>query len=252
MGNKRRIIPCLDIREGRLVKGVNFRDLKDMGDPVEAAKYYEDAGADEIVFLDIGANSNDKGIILELIAKTIDVIDIPLIVGGGIKNLEDIESLFNIGASKVSISSAAVKNPQLVADAAHQFGQDKIVIAIDAKRRNNSGWDVYIAGGSHNTGIDVLSWASKLQGLGAGELLLTSMDRDGTNAGYDMELTKAVTDVVDIPVIASGGAGGYRDFYNVIVEAGADAVLAASLFHYRQIDISELKRYLKDRGIAIY
>lgn len=253
MDKKKRIIPCLDVKDGRLVKGVNFKNLKDMGDPVEAARYYEDAGADEIALLDITASSNERNILLDLIHKITTVVDVPLIIGGGIRNIEHIQRIFDLGASKVSISSAAVENPQFIAKASARFGQERIIVAIDAKRRSsNSGWDVYIAGGRENTGIDVLSWAKKLQALGAGELLLTSMDKDGTNNGYDIDLTKAVTDVVDIPVIASGGAGSYEDFYDVIEEAGVDAVLAASLFHNRKVDINELKKYLTNRKISVY
>lgn len=251
MKDARRIIPCLDIRDGRLVKGVNFKDIEDIGDPVEAAKLYEVAGADEIVFLDIGASSSTRGIMLDLIFKIRKTIDIPLVVGGGVKAIEDIKPLVDIGVDKVSISSAAVQNPDLVAEAANKFGQSSVVVAIDAKMRDASGWDVYISGGTDNTGLDVLPWAKRLEGLGAGEILLTSMDRDGTNEGYDIDLTKSVVDAVGIPVIASGGAGSYEHFYDVIDKAGADAVLAASLFHFRKIDISMLKEYLSKKDIPI-
>lgn len=253
MDRKKRIIPCLDVKDGRLVKGVNFKNLKVLGDPVKAAKYYRDAGADEIVFLDITATSSGKGVLLDLVRDTVKVLDIPLTIGGGIRSIDDIRNVLNMGASKVSISSAALENPGFVAEASAKFGREKIVVAIDAKSKvNQYGWYVYAIGGSKNTNIDVLAWAKKIESLGAGEILLTSMDRDGTRDGYDIELTKAVTDVVNIPVIASGGAGNIKDFYDVIVEAGADAVLAASLFHSREIEIRELKDYLRSKNIPVY
>lgn len=252
MEDFKRVIPCLDIRGGRLVKGVNFKDIKDIGDPVEAARFYEDAGADELVLLDIGASSSKEGINIDLISKIRGAIDIPFVVGGGIGSIGDIESLLNIGVDKISIGSTAIKNPRLIADGAKAFGPKRIVVSIDAKRESGSRWDVYIGGGTHNTGIDVISWARELQEFGAGEILLNSMDRDGTNDGYDIELIRAVKGAVHIPVIASGGAGGYEHFYEALVEAGADAVLAASLFHYRVIDISTLKNFLKEREISVY
>lgn len=250
--NKKRIIPCLDIKNGRLVKGVNFKNLKEIGEPVEAAKYYKDAGADEIVLLDISATSEKRSILLNLIREIADAIDIPLIVGGGIKSLKDIQNVLDMGANKVSISSAAISRPELIKEAASRFGGDKIIVAVDAKKRKcEDGWDVYTAGGTKNTGIDVLAWVDKVQSLGAGEILLTSMDKDGTKNGYDIKLTKAVTDIVDIPVIASGGAGTYEDFYDVIVKANADGLLAASLFHYRKIEIKKLKNYLYSKEIPV-
>lgn len=250
--NKKRIIPCLDIKNGRLVKGVNFKNLKEIGEPVEAAKYYKDAGADEIVLLDISATSEKRSILLNLIREIADAIDIPLIVGGGIKSLKDIQNVLDMGANKVSISSAAISRPELIKEAASRFGGDKIIVAVDAKKRKcEDRWDVYTAGGTKNTGIDVLAWVDKVQSLGAGEILLTSMDKDGTKNGYDIKLTKAVTDIVDIPVIASGGAGTYEDFYDVIVKANADGLLAASLFHYRKIEIKKLKNYLYSKEIPV-
>lgn len=250
--NKIRIIPCLDVINGRLVKGINFKDLKDIGCPVEAAKFYRDTGADEIVFLDIGATIEERGLLLNLIKNAVNAIDIPLIVGGGIKTLEDIQEILDIGAEKVSINSAAISNPQIIKEASSKFGSEKIIVAIDAKRQQcKERWEVYTSGGTYNTGIDVLTWAKKIEKLGAGELLLTSMDKDGTKNGYDIKLTKAVTDIVDIPVIASGGAGRYEDFYDVIVKAEASGVLAASLFHYREIEIEKLKTYLSRRGLPV-
>ncbi len=251
--NIKRVIPCLDIKDGRLVKGVNFKNIKDVGDPMKAAMYYRDAGADEIVLLDVAATLDNRDILLDLIGQMAKKIDIPLIVGGGIGSTEDVEKVLTAGADKVSINSGAIVNPGLIDEISSKFSREQIVVAIDAKIKNNkTGWDVYTAGGRKNTGIDVLIWAQKMERLGAGELLLTSMDRDGTKAGYDIELIKAVKSVVSIPIIASGGAGRYEDFYDVIVDAGADAVLAASLFHYREIDIKRLKEYLDDRNIPVY
>lgn len=251
--NKVRIIPCLDIKHGRLVKGVNFKNLQDMGSPVEAAKLYTDMGADEIVFLDIAATVENRALFINLIKQTIDVIDIPLIVGGGIKDLESIQRLLNIGAEKVSIGSAAISDPDLIKNASYKFGSNRIVVAIDAKWNDNKNmWEVYTAGGNYNTGIDVITWAKKIEKMGAGEILLTSMDCDGTQNGYDIELTKAITCIVNIPVIASGGAGKYEDFYDVVVKANPSGVLAASLFHCRKVAIDKLKTYLSNRGISVY
>ncbi len=247
----KRIIPCLDIKGDRVVKGVNFVDLKDAGDPVEVAKAYSEAGADEVTFLDINASHESRGIMRDLIARAAENVFIPLTVGGGISTPEDIKDVLRLGADKVSLNSAAVKNKQIIDICASKFGSQCIVIAIDAKKRIGGGWDVYINGGRINTGLDVVEWAQAVCKLGAGEILLTSMDCDGTKQGYDIELTKAVTSAVNVPVIASGGAGKLEDFYDVIKYGGADAVLAASLFHFGEISISELKNYLNKKDIAV-
>ncbi len=246
----KRIIPCLDVDKGRVVKGVRFVNLVDAGDPVEVAIAYEEQGADELVFLDITASAEDRRITLEVVKKVAENVFMPFTVGGGISSLEDMRRLLEAGADKVSINTSAVKNPQLVYEGAKRFGSQCIVVAIDAKRRGN-GWEVYIHGGRTPTGLDVVEWAKRVEGLGAGEILLTSMDKDGTKSGYDIELTRAVSEVVNIPVIASGGAGSMEHFYEGFVVGGADACLAASLFHFKEITIPGLKAYLASRGVPV-
>ena len=248
----KRIIPCLDVNRGRVVKGVNFINLSDAGDPVEAAAFYNKAGADELVFLDITASSDARDIMLDVVRRTAEQVFIPLTVGGGIRNLMDIRNILSAGADKVSINSAAVKDPELICNAADKFGSQCIVVAIDAKKRTNGqGFDVFLNGGRVNTEIDAVNWAVKAERLGAGEILLTSMDRDGVKSGYDLELTRAVAERVNIPVIASGGAGKMEDFYDVLTEGRAEAALAASLFHFREIDIHDLKEYLRDKNVPV-
>lgn len=248
----KRIIPCLDLHNGRIVKGVNFVNLVDAGDPVSCSEAYSKAGADELVLLDIAATSDNRNTVTDMIAKIAKKIQIPLTVGGGVRTVEDIERIIKSGASKVGINSAAVKNPSIIYDAANNFGSQCVVCAIDAKKREDgSGWDVYTSGGRNNTGLDVIEWAVKVKQLGAGEILLTSMDMDGTKAGYDIELTRQVAEAVDIPVIASGGAGSMEHFYDAITIGKADAVLAASLFHFGEVDIMGLKGYLKSKGIKV-
>lgn len=246
-----RIIPCLDIKDGRVVKGINFVDLRDAGDPVESAKAYEIAGADEIVFLDITATSDSRNTVADLVRRVASEVFIPITVGGGIRTVDDIRAILRAGADKVSLNSAAVKNPRLITDGAEAFGSQCIVVAIDAKRRIDGSWEVYTAGGRIPTGLDAIEWAAQAESLGAGEILLTSMDRDGTKSGYDLELTAQVSSRVNIPVIASGGAGNYSHFYDAFTIGKADAVLAASLFHYNEIPIPELKKYLSCRGISV-
>lgn len=247
----KRIIPCLDVKEGRVVKGTNFVGLRDAGDPVERAAAYDLEGADELVFLDITASFEERKAMLDVIKKTAGQVFMPLTVGGGISTVEDIRNALRAGADKTSLNSAAVKNPQLIADGAKLFGSQCIVLAIDARRIGNHKWEVYVQGGRKPTGLDAIEWAKKGVELGAGEILLTSMDADGTKNGYDIELTKAISSVVNVPVIASGGAGKLEDFYDVLVEGGADAVLAASLFHYKELTIAQVKQYLHDRGIEV-
>lgn len=246
----KRIIPCLDVKEGRVVKGVNFVNLIDAGDPVENAKVYDEQGADELVFLDITASYEKRGIMIDVVRRTAEEVFMPLTVGGGVRTVEDIRNLLNAGADKVSINTAAVKNPELITEGAKLFGSQCIVVAIDAKRRGE-GWEVYIHGGRTPTGIDAVKWAKEVVDRGAGEILLTSMDRDGTKAGYDIELTRTISEAVPVPVIASGGAGKPEHFYEGLTEGKADAVLAASVFHFREISIPELKRYLKERGVWV-
>ena len=246
-----RIIPCLDIKDRRVVKGINFIDLKDAGDPVECAVAYEAAGADEIVFLDITATSDDRKTVAELVRVVASKVFIPITVGGGIRSAEDIRMILRAGADKVSLNSAAVKRPALITEGAKDFGSQCIVAAIDAKRKGDGTWEVYTAGGRTATGLDAVEWALETEKLGAGEILLTSMDRDGTKSGYDLELTRAISSRVNIPVIASGGAGDYFHFYDAFAEGMADAVLAASLFHYNEIPLPELKKYLSGRGISV-
>lgn len=248
----KRIIPCLDVNNGRVVKGVNFVNLKDAGDPVEIAAAYDKAGADELVFLDITASSDHRKTVVDMVRKVAEKVFIPFTVGGGICTVEDFRMLLREGADKISINSSAIDNPQLIHDAAWKFGRQCVVVAIDAKRRTDgSGWNVYKHGGRLDTGLDVLEWAKKADSLGAGEILLTSMDCDGTKAGYDNELTAAVADLVSVPVIASGGAGNKEHFYDALTKGKADAVLAASLFHYKELEIRDLKDYLAGRGISV-
>ncbi|ABY92305.1 imidazole glycerol phosphate synthase subunit hisF [Thermoanaerobacter thermohydrosulfuricus] len=248
----KRIIPCLDVKDGRVVKGVNFLNLKDAGDPVQIASEYNELGADELVFLDITASYEKRKIMIEVVKRTSEKVFIPLTVGGGISDLDDIKDILRAGADKVSINTQAVKQPTLIRQAAVRFGSQCVVVAIDAKRRSDgSGFDVYINGGRVNTGLDVIEWAKKVESLGAGEILLTSMDKDGTKDGYDIELTRMVSEAVNIPVIASGGAGNKEHFKEVFTEGKADAALAASVFHYRELEIKEVKRYLKEEGIPV-
>lgn len=248
----KRVIPCLDCKNGRVVKGTNFIDLRDAGDPVEVAAAYDKEGADEIVFLDITATSDDRNTTVELVRKVAEKVFIPFTVGGGIRTVDDFRTLLREGADKISINSAAINNPDLINQAADKFGSQCVVVAIDAKRRSdNSGFDVYRSGGRINTGLDAVEWAKEAYKRGAGEILLTSMDCDGTKAGYDIELTRSITDVVNIPVIASGGAGKKEHFADAFLKANADAVLAASLFHYKELEIMELKEYLKSKDIPV-
>ncbi|RMG59387.1 MAG: imidazole glycerol phosphate synthase subunit HisF [Deltaproteobacteria bacterium] len=249
----RRIIPCLDVHRGRVVKGVNFVNLRDAGDPVEIAQRYDEEGADELTFLDISASHEEREIIIDVVRKTAERVFMPLTVGGGVRTLDDIRKLLKAGADKVSINTAAVKNPEFVAEAARRFGSQCIVVAIDARRVEGKEYrfEVYTHGGRNPTGIDAVKWAEKVVELGAGEILLTSMDRDGTKDGYDLELTRAVVDAVPVPVIASGGAGNLEHLYEGIVEGGADAVLAASIFHYGEYSIREAKEYLRERGVPV-
>jgi cyclase len=247
----KRIIPCLDVTAGRVVKGVNFVELRDAGDPVEIARRYDDQGADELTFLDITASSDERDLILHIIEAVASQVFIPLTVGGGVRAVEDVRRLLNAGADKVSINTSAVTNPQLVQDAADKYGSQCIVVAIDAKRAGDNSWEVYTHGGRKNTGLDAVEWAKRMQKLGAGEILLTSMDRDGTRSGFDLALTRAVSDAIGIPVIASGGVGGLQDLADGVKTGHADAVLAASIFHYGQHTVQEAKRYMAERGIAV-
>ena len=248
----KRIIPCLDVNAGRVVKGVNFVDLRDAGDPVEIAKAYDKAGADELVFLDITASSDARETVVDMVRKVAQCVFIPFTVGGGIRTVEDFRALLREGADKISINSSAINNPQLIHDAAVKFGSQCVVVAIDAKRRaDGSGWNIYKNGGRIDTGMDALEWAKKADGLGAGEILLTSMDCDGTKAGYDLELTRAVAEQVSIPVIASGGAGTLEHFKEALTDGKADAALAASLFHYKELEIKEAKEYLRKEGVSV-
>ncbi len=248
----KRVIPCLDVKDGRVVKGVNFLNLQDAGDPAEVAKVYDAAGADEVVFLDITASSDRRATQKAWVRQVASSLFIPFTVGGGVRTVEDFRDLLREGADKVSVNSAALMNPELISQAADKFGSQCVVVAIDAKRRpEGEGWTVYKNGGRVDVGLDAVEWALSAQRLGAGEILLTSMDADGTKAGYDLELTKAVAEAVKIPVIASGGAGCCEHFYRAFAEAGAEAVLAASLFHYRELEIGQLKKYLKERRISV-
>ena len=247
----KRIIPCLDVTNGRVVKGVNFTELRDAGDPVEIARRYDAQGADEITFLDITASSDGRDLILPIIEAVASTVFIPLTVGGGVRKVEDVRRLLNAGADKVSMNTSAVQNPQLVFDASQKHGSQCIVVAIDAKQTAPGRWEVFTHGGRNATGMDAVEWAIQLEKLGAGELLLTSMDRDGTKSGFDLGLTRAVSDAVGIPVIASGGVGGLQDLADGVLQGHADAVLAASIFHYGQHTVGEAKRYMAERGIPM-
>ena len=246
----KRIIPCLDVNAGRVVKGVNFVNLRDAGDPVEIAAAYDKAGADELVFLDITASSDSRNIVIDMVARVAQTVFIPFTVGGGIRTIEDFRSILRAGADKISVNSAAIDNPELITEAAAKFGSQCVVVAIDA-RRNGKNWNVYKHGGRLDTGLDAVEWAAEACRRGAGEILLTSMDCDGTKAGYDNELNRAVAERVSIPVIASGGAGSMEHFYDALTYGEADAALAASLFHYKEMEIRDLKQYLKGRGIPV-
>ena len=247
----KRIIPCLDIKDGRVVKGTNFVGLRDAGDPVEAAKEYDRQGADELVLLDINASADSRGILTQVVEGVANSILIPFTVGGGIRTVDDFTAILRAGADKVSINSAALRRPQLIQEAAEKFGSQCVVVAMDAKRRPEGGWTLYLNGGRVDTGKDAVEWAREVQALGAGEILLTSMDRDGVQTGYDLELTRAVSEAVSIPVIASGGAGELGHFYDAFTAGKADAVLAASLFHFGQMSIPQLKTYLAGRGVPV-
>ncbi|MDP3842466.1 MAG: imidazole glycerol phosphate synthase subunit HisF [Oxalobacteraceae bacterium] len=247
----KRIIPCLDVTAGRVVKGINFLELRDAGDPVEIARRYDEQGADEITFLDITASSDGRDLILHIIEAVASQVFIPLTVGGGVRAVEDVRRLLNAGADKVSINTSAVTNPQLVFDAAHKYGSQCIVVAIDAKQTAPGKWEVFTHGGRNATGLDAIAWAQKMESLGAGEILLTSMDRDGTKVGFDLGLTRGVSDAVNIPVIASGGVGGLQDLADGIKLGRADAVLAASIFHYGQHTVQEAKRFMSEQGIPM-
>lgn len=252
MGLAKRIIPCLDVTAGRVVKGVNFVGLRDAGDPVEISRRYDDQGADELTFLDITASSDERDIILHIIENVAAQVFIPLTVGGGVRKVDDVRRLLNAGADKVSINTAAVQNPQLVADASHRFGSQCIVVAVDAKQVNGeSRWEVFTHGGRKPTGLDALEWVRKVQALGAGEILLTSMDRDGTRNGFDLALTRAVCDAVDIPVIASGGVGNLDHLVEGVIQGHADAVLAASIFHYGEYTVRQAKDFMAQHGIEV-
>lgn len=248
----KRIIPCLDVNNGRVVKGVNFVNLIDAGDPVAVATAYDKAGADELVFLDITASSDHRGTVVDMVRKVAEKVFIPFTVGGGIRTVDDFKAILREGADKVSVNSAAIMNPNLISEAADKFGSQCVVVAIDAKRRaDGSGWNIYKNGGRVDMGIDAVEWAMKADKLGAGEILLTSMDCDGTKSGYDIELTKIISENVSIPVIASGGAGNLEHFYDALDAGKADAALAASLFHFKELEIKEVKQYLRDRGISV-
>lgn len=245
----KRIIPCLDVRDGRVVKGVNFVNIRDAGDPVELATYYSQQGADEIVFLDITATSDARDTVADVVERTAAQVFVPLTVGGGIRTLEDFQRLLRAGADKISVNSAAVKDPTLISRAAERFGSQCVVVAIDARRREDGSFEVYTAGGRNPTGIDAVEWAKECERLGAGELLVTSMDTDGTKSGFDVEMLKAVTDVVSIPVIASGGCGSLAHFAEMFEQTGCDAALAASLFHFGELTVPQVKEYLRGQNI---
>ena len=248
----KRIIPCLDVNGGRVVKGVNFVNLIDAGDPVEIAAAYDKAGADELVFLDITASSDNRRTVVDMVRRVADKVFIPFTVGGGIRTVEDFKELLREGADKISVNTAAILNPQLINDAAEKFGSQCVVLAIDAKRRaDGSGWNIYKNGGRVDMGIDAVEWAVQAEKLGAGEILLTSMEGDGTKAGYDIELTRAISESVSIPVIASGGAGTKEHFYEALTDGKADAALAASLFHFKELEIKEVKQYLQERDVPV-
>lgn len=248
----KRIIPCLDVKGGRVVKGVNFVDLKDAGDPVEIAAAYDAAGADEVVFLDITASSDARATVVDMVRRVAERVFIPFTVGGGIRTVEDFKALLREGADKISVNSAAIDNPGLISDAAEKFGSQCVVVAIDARRRaEGSGWNIYKNGGRIDMGIDAVEWAVRACSLGAGEILLTSMDCDGTKEGYDLELTRTIAENVSVPVIASGGAGTKEHFYEALTDGKADAALAASLFHYKELEIMDLKNYLAGKGVSV-
>lgn len=247
----KRIIPCLDVHEGRVVKGINFVNLRDAGDPVELAAYYDREGADELVFLDISATSEGRKTMVDVVRKTAQKVFIPFAVGGGISTIDDIRDLLNAGADKISLNSAAVKDPGLITEAAGQFGSKCVVVAIDARSTGKDSWEVYINGGKTSTGKDAVEWAGQVEKLGAGEILLTSMDKDGTRDGYDLPLTRAISETVGIPVIASGGAGSLEHLYQTIIAGKADAVLCASIFHYREYTIKQAKEYLEQKGVPM-
>ncbi len=247
----KRIIPCLDVRDGRVVKGVNFVNIRDAGDPVELAKYYSDQGADEIVFLDITATSDARDTVADVVERTASQVFVPLTVGGGIRTLEDFRRLLRAGADKISVNSAAVARPELISEAAERFGSQCVVLAVDARSQGDGTWEVVVAGGRKPTGIDLIEWVKQGEALGAGEILLTSMDADGTKAGFDLAMTKAVTDAVSIPVIASGGCGSLAHFAEVFEETNCDAALAASLFHFGELTVPQVKDYLRERSIPV-
>ena len=248
----KRIIPCLDVKDGRVVKGVNFVDLKDAGDPVEIAAAYDKAGADEVVFLDITASSDHRNTVVDMVRQVAANVFIPFTVGGGIRTVEDFRVLLREGADKISINSSAINRPELISEAADKFGSQCVVVAMDAKKRaDGSGWNVYKNGGRIDVGLDAVAWAKKAEALGAGEILLTSMDCDGTKSGYDIALTRSIAEAVSIPVIASGGAGTKEHFYDALTEGKADAALAASLFHYKELEIMDLKAYLAEKGVSV-
>lgn len=248
----KRIIPCLDVNNGRVVKGINFVNLRDAGDPVEVAAAYDKAGADEVVFLDITATSDARETVVDMVRKVAEKVFIPFTVGGGIRTVEDFKVLLREGADKISINSSAINNPRLISDAADKFGSQCVVVAIDARKRaDGSGWNIYKNGGRIDVGMDAVEWAMQADRLGAGEILLTSMDCDGTKAGYDIELTRQIAEIVSIPVIASGGAGTKEHFYEALTDGKADAALAASLFHYKELEIMDLKNYLADKGVPV-
>ena len=248
---KKRIVPCLDVKDGRVVKGINFVSLRDAGNPVETAAAYDAAGADELVFLDITASYENRDTVVNMVSRVADQVFIPFTVGGGIRTVDDFRRILRAGADKISVNSAAVKNPYMISEAAEKFGNQCVVVAIDVKKHPDGHYTVYVKGGREDTGLEALAWAQKVEALGAGEILLTSMDKDGTKDGYDLAITKAVCDAVKIPVIASGGAGTKEHFYDAFAAAGADAALAASLFHYKELEISDLKDYLAGRGIPV-
>lgn len=250
-GLTKRVIPCLDVTAGRVVKGINFVGLRDAGDPVEIARRYDEEGADELTFLDITASSDERDTILSVIEAVAEQVFIPLTVGGGIRSVEDMRRLLNVGADKVSVNTAAIHNPRLIADAADYYGSQCLVVAIDAKRQPDGGWHVYTHGGRNDTGLDALDWARKVAELGAGEILLTSMDRDGTRIGFDLELTRAVVEAVPIPVIASGGVGNLQHLVDGVTQGGADAVLAASIFHFGEHTIAEAKALMASQGVPV-
>ncbi|MBQ9304099.1 imidazole glycerol phosphate synthase subunit HisF [Butyrivibrio sp.] len=248
----KRIIPCLDVNNGRVVKGINFVNLKDAGDPVSVGEAYSKAGADELVFLDITASNERRATVADMVREVAKKVFIPFTVGGGIRTVDDVKAILREGADKVSMNSAAIDKPELIAESADKFGSQCVVVAIDAKKRaDGSGWNIYKHGGRIDTGLDAVEWAKKVVSLGAGEILLTSMDCDGTKAGYDIELTRQISQSVNVPVIASGGAGTLEHFYDALTEGGADAALAASLFHYKELEIKQVKEYLNGRGIPV-